>query len=377
MANWLTDNIFSFLFSAAVVGFAIPQILSVAHKKKLFDSIGERKVHHGAVPRLGGVSFAPSIMLSVLLVLAWGMTGGKISLTPILVNDFKGMMLLFCGMLCLYLVGLADDLVEVRYRSKFVIQILVGILVVRAGVVIDNLYGFAGIYALPEWIAWPLTLLVIVYIINAYNLIDGLDGLSGSLAILPMLFYGYVCYTSGHQIYSMVAFAASGCLIPFLYFNIFGSAERKTKIFMGDTGALTNGLVVGFLGIEMTEIGNFGTLLSDINPIVLAISPLVVPMFDQLRVFFHRIVRKRNPFLPDKCHIHHKLLDLGLSTGAVRTWILTVAVLFIVVNLLLAAIPLQLTWIILIDFTVWTVGNMILTSAIRRRERRLSTDLYK
>ena len=377
MDNWLIDNILTFVFAFIAVTIAIPQILNIAHQKHLYDSTGERKIHSGAVPRLGGVSFAPSIIFSVLLVLALTAGNTLMGHLSMLEKDVTGMFLLFCGMICLYMVGLADDLIEVRYRNKFIIQILVGILVIRAGIVLGNLYGFIGITILPDWIAWALTLLVIVYVINAFNLIDGIDGLSGNLALIPMLFYGYVCYSSGHYLYSMIAFAGAGTLIPFLCYNIFGNPQRKKKIFMGDTGALTNGLVLAFLGIESMDISSYGGCLDGVNPVIIALSPLVIPMFDQLRVFFHRIVRHRNPFLPDKCHIHHKLLALGLSTHKTLIIILAAAIMFIVLNLMLSSVQMQVSWIVLIDFIVWTAVNIVLTSAIRRSEKKINTSLIQ
>lgn len=355
----------------------VPQVMNIAHKKKLFDSTGGRKIHHGAVPRLGGISFTPSIIFSVLLILSIFPDNTSVANFTLLENDFDGMFLLFCGMICLFVVGIADDLIEVRYRNKFIVQILVGILVVRAGMVVNNLYGFAGLHQLPEWIGWILTILLIVYIINSFNLIDGIDGLSGGLALLPMAFYGYVCYISGHFLYSMIAFAAAGSILPFLYYNIFGNVARKKKIFMGDTGSLTIGLVLGFLGIQVLNIKEYGEILSTANPVVLAVSPMVIPMFDQLRVFFHRIVRHRNPFLPDKSHIHHKLLYIGLSTHQALLAILGIAILFIVINMCLTEAGLNVTWIILLDLAIWTGGNMLLTSAIRRKERKEGVVLSK
>lgn len=377
MDNWLIFNILSFFVTLICDAAIVPHIMKIAHTKHLFDSVGDRKVHTGAVPRLGGVAFTPSIIFTVLLMLAIGLGDTPTLQLSSLDKDLSGMFLLFCSMLALFMVGLADDLIEIRYRNKFIIQILVGVLVVKAGVIVDNLYGFIGIYHLPDVLAWALTILVIVYIINSFNLIDGIDGLSGSLALLPILFYGYICYSTDHYLYSMIAFGAAGSIIPFLYFNVFGSIEKKKKIFMGDTGSLTIGLIIGFLGIEVIDIGESGKWASNANPIILAFSPLVIPMFDQLRVFFHRIIRKRNPFLPDKCHIHHKLLYLGYSTRRALVVILAAAIAFIVFNMALSSMDIQVTWILLIDLIVWTIVNILVTSAIRRREQRLNTDLYK
>ena len=116
-------------------------------------------------------------------------------------------------------------------------------------------------------------------------------------------------------------------------------------------------------------------LTVDYNPAIVALSPLVIPCFDVFRVYFHRVRNGRNPFLPDKCHIHHKLLALGVTQTKALLTILLGSVAFIGINVLISP-SLNPTVILLLDVVIWTGGNILLTKAIRRRERRLGQSLY-
>jgi UDP-N-acetylmuramyl pentapeptide phosphotransferase/UDP-N-acetylglucosamine-1-phosphate transferase len=269
----------------------------------------------------------------------------------------------------LYLTGIIDDLIGVRYRNKFICQTLCGIILIAGGIWINNLFGIMGIYEWPQWIAYPLTVLVIVVIINSINLIDGIDGLSSGLSSVALLFYGLV-YIYLHQwFYAMLAFATLGVLIPFFYSNVFGDKSRGRKIFMGDTGSLTIGIILCILSIEIIRESGRDTSLP--NPAVLAFSPLIVPCFDLVRVFIHRIRKKKPPFNPDKSHIHHKLLKIGMSQRAAMTTIVLVSVLFTLCNIFLSP-SIHINLLLIIDIVVWTLANIWLTSAIRRRKQEQS-----
>lgn len=169
--------------------------------------------------------------------------------------------------------------------------------------------------------------------------------------------------------------ATLGTLIPFFYFNVFGTAERHNKIFMGDTGSLTIGTVLAFLSIQ---VFNIDPAVQEIpgNLFVLAIAPIIVPCFDVVRVFFHRVRNGNNPFLPDKCHIHHKLLALGCRQWQALISILFADALFICINLGLSPF-INPTWIIVGDLSLWIALNMLLTYTIRVRERNLGVRLYE
>lgn len=374
MVNWISNDIISFLVALLLAGIIIPQILLIAFRKNLFDDVDERKVHKGVVPRLGGIAFFPSILFSIAVVAGFNLKlyGDHCA------TDFAATMMpiyfMICAVLLMFLVGIADDLVGVKYRAKFVVQILASILIIVSGVSVTDLYGFVWLHRLPEMIGWIVTSFLVVYVVNAINLIDGIDGLASGLSTVAFLFYAVVFYLNGEYVYSMLASASVGTLLPFFYYNVFGNPRRRKKIFMGDTGALTTGMIMAFCTITVLNVGVTGNVMH-FNPVIIAFSPLIIPCFDVVRVYLHRVKLHRNPFLPDKCHIHHKLLALGMSQSVALCVIMACAVAFVVVNLLLSR-HCNPTIIILLDSLVWTLVNVLLTRAIKRRERRMGKKLF-
>ena len=175
-----------FLISILQGLILIPNILLISYKKRLFDQPDERKVHSIPVPRLGGISFFPAILVSLCLIIGLFHCVG----IPIarLLTDRSLLELLFwvSGCMLLYLIGVADDLVGVGYRYKFVVQVFTAILLVLPGAWINSLGGLFGIYMLPSWVGIPLTVLIVVYITNAINLIDGIDGLASGLSCIAL-----------------------------------------------------------------------------------------------------------------------------------------------------------------------------------------------
>ena len=236
------------------------------------------------------------------------------------------------------------------------------------------MWGLAWIGQIPDWIGWCVSGFIVVYIVNAINLIDGIDGLASGLSGIALIFYGTVLTQAHAWIFALLVWAQLGTLVPFFYFNVFGDPTKRKKIFMGDTGALTVGMLLSFIALSVTNI-DMPALTQDYNPIVLAFSPLIIPAFDAVRVYFHRLRRGRNPFLPDKCHIHHKLLALGLNQRSSLCSILLSAVLFMLINLSFSPYV-SATWLLAGDILIWLCGNYFITRAIRRREARLNISLY-
>ncbi len=375
--QWTLDELAVFLISAGISGIIIPKILLIAFRKRLFDEPDERKIHTAAVPRLGGLAFMPSIVFSICLVVgvkgildAQGLSayfGG-----PSEVGDMSEMLLPMCFGLCavmmMYLVGIADDLIGVRYRAKFVAQILAALLLAMGGVRIENFHGFMWLYELPMGLSWAATVLLVVFITNAINLIDGIDGLASGLSGIAMAFYGFVFMHTGYMLYAMLAFAGLGTLVPFFYYNVFGNPAMGKKIFMGDTGSLTTGLILSFLSIEVCSLPEGSVYSWDV--MVVAFAPLAIPCLDVIRVFVHRIVRGMSPFLPDKSHIHHKLLALGIPQRWAMTTILATSSALIAANLLMS-VHMGPMWVLVIDMVVWVAANWQLTRCIMARQKRL------
>lgn len=375
MNLWLVNFILCFAISMMLAGIIIPTIIKIAFKKKLFDEVDERKIHRGVVPRLGGLSFLPAFLVSVCAVLGCNMMLKSAGFELAVQQSIMQIFFLICSLMLMYIVGLADDLIGVRYSAKFFFQTAAGVLLVMSGCWIHDVYGFLGFMTWPAMAGWVTTVFLVIYVTNAINLIDGIDGLASGLSIIALSYYGWLFFSTEQYIHAFIAAATLGTLLPFFYYNVFGSPERHNKIFMGDTGSLTIGIVLSFLCIETFNIPEMDAPAHE-NLFVLAMAPILVPCFDVVRVFFHRVRKGCNPFLPDKCHIHHKLLALGM-----RQWQALIAILlsdlgFVLLNLW-AASYISPSWIVACDLMLWIVANMLITKLIRIRERRIGQTLYE
>lgn len=344
--------------SAVLSRLMIPHILVISKRKKLFDEPDQRKLHVTPIPRLGGVAFMPAmvISLSVIAGLAFQLAEG---LSIYLLSQLFA---LFTGMTILFMTGLTDDLVSVGYRKKFLIQILCASLLPLSGVSIDCFYGLFGVDQIPVWAGALLTVLLTVFITNAINLIDGVDGLASGLTILICGCYTALFAMDNHWFYATVSLCTVGVLIPFFSYNVFGSVERGTKIFMGDTGSLTIGFLVSFLTISYCGDPD---AVTD-NPLLTCFALLLVPCLDVLRVMLHRARKGQPIFLPDRNHIHHKLIDVGCSPKQTLAILLGMTMGYALLNLLLQE-WLDIHVLIVLDILSWTVLNIWLTRLIQQR----------
>lgn len=374
MTTWIICCFLSTLLSVLFAGILIPQILLVSYRRKLFDMPDERKIHRGTVPRLGGIAFTPVILFSVSLLLGMSILMVNTDMENMMRINAQAISFGLCALLLMYLTGMSDDLIGVRYRAKFVVQIFCAVLLIGAGMYVNDLHGIIGLGHISPWFGIPLTILIVVYVVNAINLIDGIDGLASGLSSAAFIIYGTAFLMIGKPIFAMLSFACLGVLIQFFYYNVFGSAERKKKIFMGDTGSLTIGLLLAFLGLALLQWSpdKFPTFRT--NPMILAVSPLIIPCFDVVRVFLHRVRRHGNPFLPDKTHIHHKMLAIGLNQCLAMVLIVVASITFSIANILLSRYV-EVNLLLILDILLWTLANLWLTRHIRSRERRLGVKL--
>lgn len=374
MTTWIICCFLSTLLSVLFAGILIPQILLVSYRRKLFDMPDERKIHRGAVPRLGGIAFTPVIIFCVSLLLGMSILMGNTEMENMMRINAQAVAFGLCALLLMYLTGMADDLIGVRYRAKFVVQIFCAILLIGAGLYVSDLHGVLGLHSISPWLGIPLTILLVVFVVNAINLIDGIDGLASGLSSAAFIIYGVAFLLIGKPIFAMLSFACLGVLIQFFYYNVFGRADRQKKIFMGDTGSLTIGLLLAFLGLALLQWSpeKFPTFRT--NPLILAVSPLIVPCFDVVRVFLHRVRRHGNPFLPDKTHIHHKMLAIGFNQRMAMVLIVVASITFSGVNILVSRY-IEVNLLLILDIALWTLANLWLTRRIRQREQRLGIKL--
>lgn len=363
-----------YLISVSLGMVIIPRILVISHKKRLYDVPDARKVHTMLVPRLGGLSFFPVILMSMFLVIGFRLYFWDMDTSSLSFNMLYEYLFLFVGMTLLYLVGVCDDLVGVGYRYKFAVQIAAALLLVLSGNWFDSFGGLFGIYSVPVWVGVPFTVFIVVYITNAINLIDGIDGLASGLCCIALSVLSVIFFLRGQYVYALLAICTLGILMPFWCYNVFGNANRGHKLFMGDAGSLTLGYVISFLIIHMSVTNEVSPTLS--NPyMVIAFSTVLVPLLDVIRVVLHRLREHKNPFLPDKNHFHHKLLRTGMRVRVVMVCIIAISAFFILLNSSLAW-RVDITYLFFLNLFCWSILHVGLNGLIKRnRERKESEQL--
>ncbi|MGY6543838.1 MraY family glycosyltransferase [Arthrospiribacter ruber] len=281
---------------------------------KLTDTPGGRKIHTGFTPSMGGIGFVVSTFISCLIWLPY--------------EDLVEVRFLLAAFGLMFFVGLRDDMVNLSAPQKLGAQVVAALMVIiMADVRITGLYGLMGVYELPLFTSYVLTLITIIGLTNAFNLIDGLDGLAGSISMVSFAFLGWWFFDVGYDAYAYFSFAILGGVMSFLIFN-----WHPAKIFMGDTGSLSLGfslsiLTVLFIDIDGTMSGINGVKFA--APIATGVALLIVPIYDTLRVFLKRAVKGKSPMSPDKSHVHHFLLRMGLRHDQVTLLLVIIKVIFI------------------------------------------------
>lgn len=352
-------DIGTFLISILCGFIFIPLTLNFCKSKGLYDIPNKRKIHHNLVPRLGGITFIPSMIIAALVAIAT--LDSEPELGRRIPLNLWSILFVF-SLLIIYITGIIDDLFGLSAGIKFAVQTVAAALMPFGGLSINNLHGFCGIYEIPTLAGIVLTVFVFVFITNAINLIDGIDGLAACLSLTALLglLFGYA--QQGLNSYCIIIAGMAGVLIPYLYFNLFGKAEKNRKIFMGDSGSLTLGFVLSFLTVKYIMVTDT-SMPVDGHRMLLAYTLLIIPIFDVIRVVLHRMHYHTPVFKADKSHIHHKLMHAGCSMHQALLVIMAMALLYIPFNIWLFSMT-SLTAVVLIDIVIYTAFNLALNYKI-------------
>ena len=351
MTQYLLYIFIAFILSMVCGFIFIPQIMNFCEHKKLYDIPNARKVHKNAIPRLGGISFLPSMLLAFICVIF--IMNQRDGYDQISMNLWS--MYFLISLLLIYGVGIIDDFVGLNATTKFTVQILAASLLPIAGLYINNLYGLFGINELPFWIGAPMTVFLIVFINNAMNLIDGIDGLSASISFIALAGFLACFVREGLYMYALLIAGLLGILVSFLRYNLFGDPGKNHKIFMGDSGSLTLGFIMGFLTVKFS-MDNPNVMPFRKDSLLMAFTLLIVPLFDTTRVILVRLKHRQHIFQSDKNHIHHKMLRTGLNQRQALLAILIIDIFYIVTNQFLY-LCCNINVIAAIDVLLWIAIN--------------------
>lgn len=348
--------------------FSIPVIIEVAKDKKLFDEPGERKIHKQVIPTLGGLGIFAGFIFATLM-------GIPAAETSPLQYFLAAIMLIF-------FMGIKDDILILTAGKKFIGQLVAaGIIIKFGGIEIRDLYGILGVHALSPSASFLVTLFTIVVITNSFNLIDGVDGLAGCLGLLATLLFGTYFYFSEQILYAVMALSLAGSLSAFLIYNF-----HPAKIFMGDTGSLLIGLINSILVIQFINSASSPTALFPVESApAIGFAILIVPLFDTLRVVGLRLLSRRSPFWPDRNHIHHFLLDIGLSHKMIALSCVVTNILFILMAYFLRFAGTPVLMLLMVSTAILLVSiiyysrprkKIVVTNGRLREEKPMGTHKF-
>ena len=317
------DIILAFISSFIITLLAIPKVISVSEKLRLFDLGGARSSHKGSVPIFGGIAIFIGVIFSLLF---WA--------------ELAKIQYLLVSLLIVFFVGFIDDLLSLSPLKKLIGQIIAILIIIYfQGLEIDSMHGVLGIHDLSELSSILFTVFVVIVITNGFNLIDGVDGLAGGIGIIASISFGSVALLMQQFDIALVAFTLSGSLVAFLRYNF-----HPAKIFMGDTGSLVVGMILSVLAINIISSGFVSETISFPNKgPLLAIVFLALPLFDSLRVFINRVRRGKGPLNAGKDHVHHALLDLGYGHKKTALILYSASIFMISISYLLLDINLNVS----------------------------------
>lgn len=268
-----------------------PIVKSFAEKVGAIDNPGEaRRVHDHPIPRMGGMAIFLGFLISVVLFAD-------------VTKQVQGILI---GAVIIVATGAVDDIVSLKYWIKLLAQILAAVVAVIHGVVIEVLMNPNIFSDTPSLLLGvlgvPITIFWIVGITNSVNLIDGLDGLACGVSTISCITMLVVALMVAEGNVALILAALAGACIGFIPYNF-----NPAKIFMGDTGALLLGYVLST--VSVLGMFKFYAIVTFVVPIL----ALALPLFDTLFAIIRRLLRGQNPMTPDRGHLHHRLIDMGLS----------------------------------------------------------------
>ena len=289
-------TVFAFLLNTILT----PILIKFSHKYNWYDSNDHRKIHEGEIPRIGGLGIFIAFGLSVLFFL---MLSKFTDIDLNKVSKYKHTAL-FTGFFIITALGIIDDFVSIKAWQKFVIQVTAASIVSAGGFNFQYLYiPFVSINIPLHIFSHILTIFWIISLCNSINLIDGIDGLAGGLSAIAACFYGIIFFTTGNFTAAGLSFSLLGGILGFLVFNY-----PPAKIFMGDSGSLLLGFSLGVIPLVNNQLPADSTVL--FIPMII----LIIPILDMIAAILRRKRRKVHIFSADRDHVHHKLMDFGLST---------------------------------------------------------------
>lgn len=296
------------------------KIFAIAKEKNLVDNPNARKLQKHPIPVMGGIAVFFGVISGTLFASCF--------------FDFDSVLPIILAMSMMLYIGAIDDIVDLTPRNRIIIEVLAILgIVFSNGACIDSLHGLWGIERFSWWIGVPLTILAGVGIINAMNMIDGVNGLSSGLCITFSIMFSIAMFRAQDYPNAMLAFVFAGAMAPFLIHNVLG---KTSKMFIGDAGTMTMGILMTWYVIQMLRHDHNSQWMKYVNSqqlslVALTLAILAVPVGDTLRVMFRRIMKGNSPFKADKTHLHHMLLNYSGSHSLTSLMEIAIAIIIVII----------------------------------------------
>ena len=307
LQQFLASNLSLVVFFSVLITFLVankiyPSLIWTLRHINLMDEPDIRSAHRKVTPTMGGVGIYISFSFTLIIMA---------SIMGLENRDLIAILAVLGAAMILVFLGIKDDLVAVGPKKKMMGQIVAAaIVVLLTDIRIFSFEGIFGIGELPFIVSILFSIFVIVAIINAFNLIDGVDGLAGAIALVASVSFGVFFFLNGNAVNVLISSVLIGAIIGFLRYNL----SDSNKIFMGDTGSMLVGFLLSVQGLAFLELNALETAQFSVsNGPIMAMAVLSYPILDTLRVFIIRIRDGRSPLSPDRNHIHHRCLGMGLN----------------------------------------------------------------
>jgi UDP-GlcNAc:undecaprenyl-phosphate GlcNAc-1-phosphate transferase len=349
-----------YLGAFALAMLITPRATRLARAVGIIDAPGVRRVHQDAKPRIGGLALLLATLTMLVVVL---------TLDNVIGRAFRGvrteLIALVAGSLLVFVIGLLDDVRGLRVSTRLLVEVAAAVLVCALGIRIGTV-SIAGMTLHFGWLSWPLTILWIVGVTNAVNLIDGIDGLAAGIALIACAAITVLAIHLGQPVMAVLMLALSGSLTGFLVFNF-----HPARVFLGDGGSLFLGFIIA-TGSVISATKSAALLGLGLPALALS-----VPIFDTVFSVLRRVLRRRSIVAPDRGHIHHRLLAMGVSQtrAAILIWAVTLALtgvgLFMFITRGMIPLLVYCCVVAVLASGFWIAGTVRLRESLAHLRRRL------
>lgn len=290
------------LVSFQISGLIYPLIIKRSYRKKFFKKSNHRTAHKGNISTLGGIGIFVGFFVALNVAIFVYYQDLEVT---------RRLYALLFPMLIVFLLGVWDDLTELKARDKILLQILaaISLLILNQDLIVSNFGGIMGIGQINEYLSHILCIILIFVLINSVNLLDGIDGLVGGYISIAVIWMFLIYYSIGLKSGQIISASILGSLLLYLYYNCF----HKRKLFMGDSGSLVLGLLLVYFALDLLNLIQSNELPEFTHEFSWAYMLMALPIIDTTRVVIIRFLSGNSIMAADKKHIHHRYLSMGLN----------------------------------------------------------------